>query len=286
MRRSLTIRWLLVAAALFWPLNAVAEEVRGRSDELGIDFEVAGGANWCAPSVTVMLMAKQPGVFDLEASPFARMVGRIRAVVSEPCPQLERIEFQGGTETSIAVMFEMTRLTGWRRFVPLDTANARQLCRSPDPSPRSNAACEPRIAAYATAHQILRGEDFREAILDDYLDTTLPSHLTWRDGATTGKITTLDADDLLQKFGSLGGMLDAMVGIVAEPCARPGSDSLDVVFEDKDDRSYRAIPCSKPDGAGPFTLAFVARPAVDGGYVLIQVNAPTLELVQRIFAIE
>ena len=279
MRRSLTIRWLLVAATLFWPLNAVAEEVRGRSDELGIDFEVAGGANWCAPSVTVMLMAKAPGVFDLEASPFARMVGRIRAVVSEPCPQLERIEFQGSTETSIAAMFEMTRLTGWRRFVPLDTANARQLCRGPD----DKGACELRIAAYETAHQILRGEDFREAILVDYLDTTLPSHLTWRDGASTGKMTTLDADDLLQKFGSLGGMLDAMVGIVAARCARPGSDSLDVAFEDKDDRSYRAIPCSKPDGAGPFTLAFVARPAVDGGYVLIQVNAPTVEGVQRIW---
>ena len=96
-------------------------------------------------------------------------------------------------------------------------------------------------------------------------------------------MTTLDADDLLQKFGSLGGMLDAMVGIVAEHCARPGADSLDIAFEDKVDRSYRAIQCHKTDGSGPFTLAFVARPAVNGGYVVLQINAPTVEVVQRIW---
>lgn len=262
---------------------AAAEEVRGRSDELGIDFEVAGGTAWCAPSATVMLMAKDAGVFNLEAPVFARMVGRIRAVVSEPCPQLERIEFQGVTETAVAAMFEMTRLTGWRRFVPLDTSNARPMCRGADRSSRSSPACEPRIVTYETAHKILSGESFREAILVDYLDTTMQTHLTWRDGETVGKITTLDADDVFPKFGSLGGMLDALLGIMAEHCAAPGSDSLDVAFEDKDDRSYRTVQCRKPDGGGTFTIGLIVRPAINGGYVLVQVNAPTAETLQRLF---
>ena len=182
----------------------------------------------------------------------------------------------------------MTRLTGWRRFISLNTANARPMCRNAERGAvgDGDAACSARIAAYETANAVLRGEDFREAVLADYLDLSVSTHLTWRAGDTVGKVTALDVEETYKNFGSLGGLLDAIAGIVGPDCGTVGGEKLDAAREDRDDRSYRAMSCQPRNGGTKSSIAFIARPAVYGGIVLIQVNAATDSVARKIWARE
>src|SRR5436853_887146 len=84
---------LLAAAPVTESVSA--EPVKGQSRELGIQFEVRGGATWCAPDVTVALTATKPEAFKPETEQFVLMLGRIRAVVMDQCPAVERLIFDG-----------------------------------------------------------------------------------------------------------------------------------------------------------------------------------------------
>src|SRR5688500_6411467 len=91
------LRRLLCAALLLTAglSAAAAEPVYGQSRGLGIRFELAGGSNWCEPTVVAQLGAERASVYQAEDVQFLQMIGRIRAIINAQCAKVERILFIG-----------------------------------------------------------------------------------------------------------------------------------------------------------------------------------------------
>jgi hypothetical protein len=235
---------LLVAALLggvFAAPSLATEPIKGESKELGISIEVAGGkSDWCAPQVTVSLKAKAAPAFVLETLKFTQMIGRVRATVLDACPFVERLAFEATAPNGYASLFEMTRLTGWRRYVVLDSVTKQAKC----PSTQMSAVdCARSVMAYEAAHEMLSGDEHREAILTTFLDDSGATHVVWREGESVGKLTFVDREETLQAFGSIAAFADTLITETARSCVRGDAASADVSFKDDATTAERSVGC-------------------------------------------
>jgi hypothetical protein len=235
---------LLVAALLggvFAAPSLATEPIKGESKELGISIEVAGGkSDWCAPQVTVSLKAKAAPAFVLETLKFTQMIGRVRATVLDACPFVERLAFEATAPNGYASLFEMTRLTGWRRYVVLDPVTKQAKC----PSTQMSAIdCARSVMAYESAHEMLSGDEHREAILTTFLDDSGTTHVVWREGESVGKLTIVDREETLNAFGSSAAFADALITETARNCVKGEVVSAEVSFKDDGKIAERTIAC-------------------------------------------
>src|SRR5262245_9629096 len=97
------------------------------------------------PDVAVALTAPKADAFQPEARSFVQMVGRIRAVVMDQCPTVERIVFEAAAQRRTVLPIEMTRLTRWQRLVPVDPETRRPACPRAEPAA---AECAKRADAF------------------------------------------------------------------------------------------------------------------------------------------
>lgn len=213
---SLVCALLAVAAAG----SAAGEAVKGQSRELGIQFEVKGGETWCKPEVAVALTAAKAEAFQPDARPFVQMVGRIRAVVMDQCPMVERIAFDAAAQGRPAMSIEMTRLTRWRRLFTIDPATRRPTCPRQEPAA---AACGTRADAYLATHSIMRGAQFAEAELTTVLDEQDEAHAVWVSGGVVGKLTIKERSQLDGRYATNDQLGDAIAGALGAQCSRDGA---------------------------------------------------------------
>jgi hypothetical protein len=213
----LSLAGVLLAAAAAGA--AAGEVVKGQSRELGIQFEVRGGDAWCKPDVAVALTAPKVDVFQPEARPFVQMLGRIRAVVMDQCPTVERIVFEAAAQRRAVVAIEMTRLTRWQRLIAFDPETRRPVCPRAEPAA---AECGKRADAYLAVHRIMRGDQFAAAELTTVLDEQDEAHAVWVDGGVVGKLTVRDRGDLPARYASNAELGEAVAGAVVAQCRRDG----------------------------------------------------------------
>lgn len=206
------------AFAITGPVAANAEVVKGQSRELGIQFEVRGGTNWCAPDILVALNAAKAEAFNPEAPAFIQMLGRIRAIVMDHCPKIERIAFDAATQQRAVMSIEMTRLTKWRRFIRVHPSTRRPLCAYK----QQEAECGKRIDAYVLTHKLMRGEPFEMTELTSVLEEESGAHAVWRSGEVTGKLTIKERSDFAGQFMTGGQLADATAGALSTLCSREG----------------------------------------------------------------
>lgn len=199
--------------------SAAGEVVKGQSRELGIRFEVKGGEAWCKPEVAIALTAAKPDAFRPDTVPFVQMVGRIRAVVMDQCPGVERIAFDAAAQGRPAVSVEMTRLTRWRRLFTVDPATRRPACPRQEPAA---AACGARAEAYLATHRIMRGAQFAEAELTTVLDEQDEAHAVWVSDAVVGKLTIKERSQLGGRYATNDQLGDAIANAVGAQCSRDG----------------------------------------------------------------
>lgn len=210
---ALAVLWLAVSVA-----GAVsAEVVKGRSRELGIQFEVLGGADWCRSEVSVVLAAATPGAFQPETLSFTQMIGRIRAVVLDQCPSVERLVFVGSAQKRPVVGIEMSRLTRWRRLFVVDPATRMPLC---PPQGAGSPDCRKRAEAYLMAHRLMRGEQFADTELTTVLEEGEGAQAVWTSGEVTGKLTIRNRSDFAGRFASNGQLADAVIDALSGVCSR------------------------------------------------------------------
>jgi hypothetical protein len=214
---------LMRGALLAAPLVAEsvsAEPVKGQSRELGIQFEVTGGATWCGPDVVVALTAAKPDAFKPDTQQFVLMLGRIRAVVMDQCPAVERLIFDGAARQRAVMSIEMTRLTKWRRLIKLDPKTRRPPC------PRPEAAapeCEKRVEAYLLVHKMMRGDQFSTAELTTVLGDSESAHAVWQSGEVTGKLTIKERNEFAGRFTSNSQLVEGVLHGLAHQCSRDGA---------------------------------------------------------------
>lgn len=199
--------------------SAAGEVVKGQSRELGIQFEVKGGDTWCKPEVAVALTAAKPDAFRPDTLPFVQMVGRIRAVVMDQCPAVERIAFDAAAQGRPVLSVEMTRLTRWRRLFTVDPATRRPTCPRQEPAA---SECGARADAYLAAHRIMRGAQFAEAELTTVLDEQDEAHAVWVSGAAVGKLTVKERSQLGARYAANDQLGDAIANALSVQCRRDG----------------------------------------------------------------
>ena len=200
--------------------SARGEAVKGQSRELGIQFEVGGGATWCTPDVVVALTAARADAFKPETLPFVQMLGRIRAVVIDQCPSVERISFDGAAQNRPVVSIEMTRLTKWRRLIKIDPQTRRPPCPTQEPAATE---CGKRVDAYLLTHRVMRGDSFAETELTTVLDEQDGAHAVWVSGEVIGKLTIKERNELAGRFASNSELAEAVLHGLADQCSREGA---------------------------------------------------------------
>jgi len=237
----------LLAAAMATE-SVGAELVKGQSRELGIQFEVRGGATWCAPDVAVVLTAARPDAFKPETQQFVLMLGRIRAVVMDQCPAVERLIFDGVAEQRPVMSIEMTRLTRWRRLINLDPRTRRPPCPGPKPAATE---CEKRVEAYLVAHKVMRGDQFSTAVLTTVLDDGESAHAIWQAAEVTGKLTIKERNEFAGGFTSNSQLAEAVLHGLAHQCSRDGAPHegmWSAIWSEGSDReaAVRGFSCHPP----------------------------------------
>ena len=226
--------------------SARGEVVKGQSRDLGIQFEVRGGATWCTPDVVVELTAAKADAFEPETLPLVQMLGRIRAVVIDQCPRVERISFDGTAQNRPAVSIEMTRLTKWRRLFNVDPKTRRPPCPTQVPAATE---CGKRVDAYLLIHKIMRGDRFAETELTTTLDEQDGAHAVWVSGEVIGKLTIKERDEFAGRFASNGQLAEAMLHGLADQCSREGAvqgGMWSETWSEGSDLAMRGFSCRPP----------------------------------------
>jgi hypothetical protein len=199
--------------------TARTEVLKGQSRELGIQFEVSGGASWCAPDIAVALSAAKADAFKPETVQFVQMLGRIRAIIMDQCPRVERIAFDAAAQQRAVMSIEMTRLTKWRRLVRVEPGTRRPTC----PTKQQGAECDKHIDAYVLAHRLMRGDPFAVTELTSFLEEDeAGAHAVWRSGEVTGKLTIKEQSEYAGRFRSGNQLADAATDALRMLCSREG----------------------------------------------------------------
>jgi hypothetical protein len=244
---------LLSSAAL-----AQTEPVQGRSRELGIAFELAGGSDWCRPTVTIQLAAADATAFQPEAVPFLQMIGRIRAIIEAQCKATERLIVAGYVARKPVFAAEMLRLTRWRRFVPLDPESLRPVCHSPA-RPEQDIECLKRIAAYATGTQLMQGEGFADYEITSAMEEREDLHLAWTTGRATGALKISHRSEFDHRYTSNAAFAEANLPAVEQACRDTGGQPSRLPPADHGETlSYRSVTCRAPGRPAMLNVLMVA----------------------------
>ena len=236
-------RLLILALGLstFATASATGEPVRGRSQDLGIDFEFAGGSSWCADRVAVRLSSLKADAFKPDTIPFLQMIGRIRAIAATECDTIELLSFEGRTGGRTVFAAETSRLTRWRRFIILDPKLKRPVC----PTAATNE-CDALVESYLLARTLMRGARFADVEITSLLEAGSDVHLAWRANEAIGKLRIVRIVDL-PEFATTEQFADAIAKDIGEAClADGGQEPQRRSLEYNERLSSRMIACQSP----------------------------------------
>ena len=208
-----------LAVAALLPGHACGEVLRGQSRELGIQFEVKGGSDWCRPNPVVRLEAASRAAFRPRDVPFQQMIGRIRAVVTGQCSIIESLSFEGTVKEALAFAAETSKLTRWRHLVVLDPVTRRPVCLF---GQEAHADCARRAQAYLVARQALNPIVLADLELTTVLDPRAPIHLGWRSDGVTGKLTIAEGDRLADYYESANALAESYIEELGAGCTDQG----------------------------------------------------------------
>jgi hypothetical protein len=218
--------WLCACAVLAAPVSA-NEAPKGASQELGIAFRTTGGTDWCREDILVELTARRPQALDIDAQPFVLMIGRIRAVVQNLCPDVERLRFEAPLPNAEPVRFELSRLTSWRRITPMTPGFLQPACTEP----ATLSTCARAAELYAIAHRAFRGKAFSEVTLLDWQDGLPTDGISWRERDVVGRIASLWSLPELPKTDAAQALGVSLSLAAVEACRRAGRTAEDRTAE-------------------------------------------------------
>jgi hypothetical protein len=232
---------LLLAGGLS---GAVAEPVRGQSRELGIKFELAGESDWCNPTVVVELSADKASVFQPEGAAFLRMIGRIRAIINNQCPKVERILYAGFAGDAKAFAAEMTKLTQWRRVINLDPETETPACTS---AADNKEACARRVAAYVKVTQLMDGPFFADISLTSVMEDRDDLEVGWEANQAFGALKLTRRSEHEGRYADAAAFADANRGGIEEACKEDGGQPMQLQGPDYGNvLAFRSVLCQRP----------------------------------------
>jgi hypothetical protein len=220
---------------------AAAEPVRGQSRELGISFELAGESDWCNPTVVVELSSDKASVYQPEGVPFLKMMGRIRAIINDQCPKVERIVYAGFTRDRKVFAVEMTKLTGWRRVISLDPETETPACRQP------GDACDRQVAAYVKLTQIMNGPFFADVELTSVMENRNDLDAGWTSKQAFGALKLSRRSEHKGRYADSAAFADANKGGIEEACKEEGGRTVQLQGPDYGNvLAFRSVLCQRP----------------------------------------
>jgi hypothetical protein len=233
-----------------------ADPVRGRSRDLGIAFELAGGEQWCGATVTVQLTADSDDAYQPEGMPFLQMIGRIRAIINDQCASVARIVLDGQAHGKKVFAAEMTRLTRWRRIIALDPQTMRPLCVPP---PADRFECDKRIAAYVTVSRMMQGPTFTDVEITSLLENRTDLQLGWQANGTFGALKITHRSEYDNRYTTNAAFADANLQSVERICVGEGGRAEAVPAADYGSGlAYRSTLCRRTGAATRINILLVA----------------------------
>jgi hypothetical protein len=250
-------RLLGAALLLTGGLSAAgAEPVHGQSRELGIKFELAGDSDWCNATVVVELSADKASVYQPEDVPFLKMIGRIRAVINDQCPKVERILYSGFAGEKKVFAAEMTKLTRWRRVINLDPETETPACK---PATPDDGECNKRIAAYVKVMQVMNGPFFADVELTSLMEDRTDLHAGWQAKDAFGALVLSLRSEHEGRYADSAAFADANNGGLEEACTEDGGRPLQIPGPDYGAAlALRSMLCQRPGKPSRLNIVLVA----------------------------
>lgn len=249
---------LLGAALLFTgSLSApAAEPVRGQSRELGIKFELAGNADWCNPTVVVELSSDNASVYQPESAPLLKMIGRIRAIINDQCPKVERILYVGFAGDQKVFAAEMTKLTRWRRVISLDPEIETPACKA---TGQKADACDRRVAGYVKVMQLMSGPFFADIELTSVMEERVDLDVGWGANHAFGALKLSRRSELKDRYADSAAFADANRGGLEEACKEDGGQPTQIQGPDYGNAlAFRSVLCPRPGKPSRLNIVLVA----------------------------
>jgi hypothetical protein len=183
-------RPLLAAAALLSALSTTtAQEPLPSfySQELGINFTVQGGNNWCGRQIDLVLYASSREAYTKDPVGIQRSAGRVRGRLEQLCPSVRNITFEGRLGREVVYKAAASLIARWR-LVEYDVATNGPICVGGDMRP---AECEIRVQAFELGVALFDSDDTAGIQFTRMLDVNSRNHLEWNFRGSTGQLSIL-----------------------------------------------------------------------------------------------
>jgi hypothetical protein len=185
-------RPLLAAAALLPTLSttAAAELPSFYSSELGINFTVQGGNNWCGRRIDLILYAKDRDSYTRDPVGIQRSAGRVRGRLEQLCPSVRNITFEGRLGREVVYKAAASLIGRWR-LIEYDVTTDGAICIGGSARP---ADCEVRRQAFELGVALFDNDDTAGIQFTRMLDVNSRPHLEWNFRGSTGQLSIVPRD--------------------------------------------------------------------------------------------
>jgi hypothetical protein len=182
----------LAAAALLLALSttAAAELPSFYSAELGINFTVQGGSNWCGRRIDLILYAKDRDSYTRDPVGIQRSAGRVRGRLEQLCPSVRNITFEGRLGREVVYKAAASLIGRWR-LIEYDVTTDGAICIGGN---ARTADCEARRQAFELGIALFDNDDTAGIQFTRMLDVNSLPHLEWNFRGSAGQLSIVPRD--------------------------------------------------------------------------------------------
>jgi len=180
--------FLAAAAFLSAFSTATAQELPSfYSAELGINFSVQGGSNWCGRQIDLVMYASNREAYSRDPVGIQRSAGRVRGRLEQLCPSVRTITFEGRLGREVIYKALMALIARWR-LIEYDVTTDSPICIGGTAKP---AECETRVQAFDLGISLFDNDDTAGIQFTRMLDINSRNHLEWNFRGSIGNLSII-----------------------------------------------------------------------------------------------
>ena len=182
------------------------------SSELGINFTVQGGNNWCGRQIDLVMYASNREAYTKDPVGIQRSAGRVRGRLEQLCPSVRNITFEGRLGREVVYKAITSLIARWR-LIEYDVATDSPICiGGTRPS-----ECETRVQAFELGVSLFDNDDTAGIQFTRMLDVNSRNHLEWNFRGSTGNLSIIP-----REFDTATVFAEKTIKTFNDDCAKKG----------------------------------------------------------------